>query len=652
LLLYHFDEGEGAVVRDSSGRGYDGELRGPECRKGKFSGALWFDGKDDSVFRPVPEEIQKLRELTVECWFNQEATSGRRFLVGQDVGFHFEVADGAWAGLSIYNQGGAVPNAEGKPHQQLGATLGSLRTERWHHLAATYDGAHIAFFLDGVLKGRSEAAKDFLLGAPSRGLWIGCYVDMDYYFSGLIDEVRISDCIRYDPERRLQPGGVILEMPRKALPPRAVRVPQQTGLATLDVTLRKLYGGNAAGFVCLKPPGRQAVAVGQYALTDQRPGAETSLSLDVSDEVIGDGCYILGLDPTDTSGYFAVTSAKLTAGGKTLAEWSGDARSRRTFRPPVLVPLQVGKPQASEPQRLLLRPRNIDRQWGELEMDDEDPSGTPLLVGNGNAEFWLNTPQETTYRVYVRYAAGALRPCDIVIDGDDLNPFDMCALNVTGHCTARDAFWEYQGTTTLAPGLHWLRLQDVLPDIVALRLEPLRVGAPFMAPGQVGARFIAPGQVGAPFMAPTSPVPWEPYKIPAPDFLRERADWQAQPQFGQATGTSTFVTNPEPGWRFSATFSNVDRENLFAGDCVRFVRQGQWNLEPFGSLTFRFAGDGTGHVSALWLWTRRATRSSSGASAMSRTRPRTSRCPSPSRATTCSIPSASPRSAWTSTRAT
>ncbi|MBM3476049.1 MAG: hypothetical protein FJX75_22495, partial [Armatimonadetes bacterium] len=447
LLLYHFDEGEGAIARDASGRGYDGDLHGPEWRKGKFGGALWFDGKDDSVFRQVPEAVRGLKQLTVECWFNQEATAGRRFLVGQDVGFHFEVADGAWSGLSIYNQGGAVPNAEGRPHQQLGATLGSLRTERWHHLAATYDGSYIAFFLDGVLKGRSEAAKDFLLGAPSRGLWIGCYVDMDYYFSGLIDEVRISDCIRYDPERKLQPGGVIFDMPRKTLPPRTVRVPQQTGLSTLDVTLRKLYGGNAAGFVCLKRPGRRAVAVGQYALTDQAPGAEVNLSLDVSDEVVGDGCYILGLEPTDASGYFAVTSAKLTAGGKTLAQWSGEARSRRTFRPPVLVPLQVGEKRDTIPIHdvpnwfgvPLFAPADIDRQWGALEIDDEDPSGTPLLVGDGHAEFWLNVPQETTYRVYLRYAASARRPCDIVIDGDDLNAFDMCALNTTGHCTARDA---------------------------------------------------------------------------------------------------------------------------------------------------------------------------------------------------------------------
>jgi hypothetical protein len=578
LVLYHFDEGAGTVAHDSSGHGYDGGLRGPEWTSGKFGGALWFDGKAGSVFREVPAATRGLRQLTVESWFSQEGTSGRRFLVGQDVGFHFEIAEGMRAGLSIYNQGGSVPNAEGKPHQQLGAALGSVRVERWHHLAATYDGTYIAFFLDGVLKSRAQAAKNFLLGVPSRGLWIGCYVGTDFWYSGKLDEVRISDCVRYDPERKLQPGGMVFEMPRKVTPPKVVRTPRRTGLATLDLTLRKLYGGNAAGWVYLKPPGKRAAIVGQYALSDLGPGAETRLSLDVSDQLAGQGRHLLGLEPTDAEGYFAVTGAKLSAGGKTLAEWSGEARSRRTFMPPVLVPLQVGgAPATTAPQPVLLGPGDIDRQGGQLETDDEDPASSPLLVGDGYAEYWLDVPHEATYRVHLRYAAAAPRPCDIVIDGDDLNAFDMCAVNSTGRATAQDAFWEYQGTATLSPGVHWLRVQDVLPEIVALRLEP------------------AP-------RAKRVSVPWERYPAPDAEVIGQSGTWSAQPRFGHPTGASaTRQEVPRPSWRFSTTFSNANTADLFAGDCVRFVRAGRFDLEPFGRLTLGFEGCGSGHVVALWL---------------------------------------------------
>ena len=91
---------------------------------------------------------------------------------------------------------------EGLPHQQIGAGLGQVRLNRWHHLAATFDGQQVSFFLDGVLARRNPGGRDFVLGVSSRGLWIGCYVGNDFWYHGRIDEVRVSDCVRYDPENQ------------------------------------------------------------------------------------------------------------------------------------------------------------------------------------------------------------------------------------------------------------------------------------------------------------------------------------------------------------------------------------------------------------------------------------------------------------------
>ncbi len=358
--------------------------------------------------------------------------------------------EGSAISISLYNQGGVVNNSEGKPHQQVGLPCRYFRPGGWHHAAATYDGATVSFFLDGILVGRRPGPKDFNLGILARGLWVGCYVGMDYWFSGLIDEARVSDIVRYDPEQRLREGEAVFEMPnpqRPARPPLAIRTPQATGKATLDLTLEKRYGGAAEGFVLLKPPGRPAVAVGQFQLGEEGQ----SLSLDVSDEVGGEGLYQVGLLPTRLEGYFSLTSAQLSAGEKTLSSWQGEAKSRRTFAPPVLVPLQVG-PANEEANRIVLLPDQLDRTQGSFELA-EDESGATLLSGSGWAEWWFSTPREQAYRVYLRYVTLPLRPCDLVLDGEDLHPFNMAARLTAPSALARDAFWDYQGTTRLPAGL-------------------------------------------------------------------------------------------------------------------------------------------------------------------------------------------------------
>ena len=246
LLLYHFDEGQGTVAKNSSGHGYDGEVRGAQWVLGRFGKALRFDGVRDSVFRRSLPAIQGVKRLTVECWFQQDNPKGRQFLVGQDVVFHFDLSEGLAASLSLYNRGMSTTNASGLRHQQIGAGLGTVRFRKWHHLAATFDGRQVSFFLDGVLKERNPGATDFLLGVPSRGLWVGSYVGQDYWFSGRIDEVRVSDCVRYDPENRLHIGENAFSLPGKPAATKTVRRAARNGRrsvgAHVEKTLRRQRG--------------------------------------------------------------------------------------------------------------------------------------------------------------------------------------------------------------------------------------------------------------------------------------------------------------------------------------------------------------------------------------------------------------------------
>ncbi len=275
-----------------------------------------------------------------------------------------------------------------------------------------------------------------------------------------------------------------------------------------------------------------------------------------------------------------MTEATLRSRGKVAARWSGEVVSRRTFRPPLLMPLRVGSPSPATSARILLLADAADRRQGDLEIDAADRDDPPCLYGEGWAEYWLDIPSEQTYRVYLRYAAFAPRPCDLVIDGTDLHLYQMAARNRTGGPVPRDAFWEYQGTTRLAPGLHWLRLQGILPEIVALRLEPVA--------GEPHAR--------------RTVLPWERFAVPDGNFLGRAEAWQAERLVGSPRGAAAVLDkkSPEPTLRLSATLANTDPRQLFAGDIARLVHRGAWDLEPFGRLRFRFQGQGSGHVVSLW----------------------------------------------------
>jgi hypothetical protein len=69
---WHFDEGEGSVLKDSSGNGNDGVIYGAIWVDGKYGGALSFDGVDDYVEVPdAPQLSGGGKDLTIEAWIKK-----------------------------------------------------------------------------------------------------------------------------------------------------------------------------------------------------------------------------------------------------------------------------------------------------------------------------------------------------------------------------------------------------------------------------------------------------------------------------------------------------------------------------------------------------------------------------------------------------
>ncbi len=191
VAYWMFNDGDGAIARDSSGNGHDGDLLGdPEWVEGRFGGALEFDGIEDEVNVPYDEALNP-ETFTVCLWANVEAGSAgahragiscrddfpqRGYILYAEPGDTWQYWIGVGAGGITWNsvQGPAVVTGE------------------WTHLTEVYSNGEQKFYVDGELVGESEGelnlntANELLIGAGANELDPHLFL-----FVGRIDDVRL-----------------------------------------------------------------------------------------------------------------------------------------------------------------------------------------------------------------------------------------------------------------------------------------------------------------------------------------------------------------------------------------------------------------------------------------------------------------------------
>ena len=212
LALYHFDEGEGDVLKDASGNGHHGKIVGAKWVKvedTKQVGSLDTPAQlgadnalafvDDTTFVHCPGVVIDQRgPYTVEAWIRDENRRGNllsmrngdfpRFIGGGlDHGLVLDVAKYKGVGVSD------------KPIPQTG---------EWAHVAGVYAEGEVRLYVDGELIGSKAvppvdemgSATDMNIGGRIHGS------NSFGAFKGQIDEVRISNTTRYTdnftPSRR------------------------------------------------------------------------------------------------------------------------------------------------------------------------------------------------------------------------------------------------------------------------------------------------------------------------------------------------------------------------------------------------------------------------------------------------------------------
>ncbi len=184
VLSLHFDEGSGTVAHDSSGYQNHGTLvNGPTWTTGKFGKALRFDGVNDWVSVPDSPSLDITKTITIEAWVNWQAGG---------VTWHGIVSKGHSQpyGLTLNSPNKYVHfEWKGEYYYYCNTPAGSVSTNVWHHIVATYDRSKMRVYVDGV-KLAEKSLSDFSCGTNNEALRIGLGNNGEW-FRGMIDEVRI-----------------------------------------------------------------------------------------------------------------------------------------------------------------------------------------------------------------------------------------------------------------------------------------------------------------------------------------------------------------------------------------------------------------------------------------------------------------------------
>ena len=179
-------ETSGTTAVDSSVYGYNGTVSGAAnwSTRCDGSGVFDFDGSSNYVSVPNGTHLRPTFALTLAGWIKGDLWGS-----GDDVDI-------------VLRKGDSTPNsyqlaiADGKValflnESDSGGFRGNtvLKTGRWYHVAATWDGADVRIYLDGQLD-NTPAARTGTLSNDNRPLYLGGRSSSDF-FDGMLYDARL-----------------------------------------------------------------------------------------------------------------------------------------------------------------------------------------------------------------------------------------------------------------------------------------------------------------------------------------------------------------------------------------------------------------------------------------------------------------------------
>jgi hypothetical protein len=193
VAAYGFNENTGTIANDNSGNGNTGILtNGPAWSvSGKYGAAILFDGTNDLVNINDANSLDLTNGMTIEAWVNPGNLTGYKTVICKENG-----TNTLSYALSANNSATNVNNQRPNSRIRIGTTTTTvtgttkLALNTWTHIASTYDGAVLRFYVNGTQVSTVNVTGNMVTTANM--LRIGGSTTLStQYFAGLIDEVRV-----------------------------------------------------------------------------------------------------------------------------------------------------------------------------------------------------------------------------------------------------------------------------------------------------------------------------------------------------------------------------------------------------------------------------------------------------------------------------
>lgn len=200
VAYYRFNENSGTTTENSctNTSGINGTLvNSPAWVSSPVqygANSLQFDGTDDVVTIANQASLNITSAITLEAWVYATKNTGVQNVVSkssnsQNTGYIFPRTDNGWTNTIVYlHIGGSW--------RTVSASFPSLNN--WHHLAATYDGAAIRLYINGILS--ATQSQSGVIATNTNSLTIGDQPGFSEFFGGRVDEIRVWNIARTQSE--------------------------------------------------------------------------------------------------------------------------------------------------------------------------------------------------------------------------------------------------------------------------------------------------------------------------------------------------------------------------------------------------------------------------------------------------------------------